>query len=281
MWIRSSAKDNTALSVDAFVTTNAGKTDDGSAAADDELYLAARAVVIYANDVTTAEKATTVNASSQLLRIRKDTFATTNSIINYMYTTNNSNDAVASVSGTDATYGAASEYDGDDIIQIPGRDEATTAKYGNMVKVVVRVWLEGEDPNCWNPNAGQDFNISLKFVKGEIKTGNEENASGVAYPAAYSAAAHANANVNVGEGTVVKIKETINSVDDTELEFTYDGFKWNQTKGSVEVLNGKTYTISGNEKSGTVTGAAGIAAWLADNVETLADAAAEYEITAS
>jgi hypothetical protein len=289
MWIRSSAKDDTALSVDAYVTTNAGKTDDGSANADDELYMAARAAIIYATDVSTDEKALTVNDSTNLLRIRKDSYNNTTSIINYMYSTNNTGDAISAISDvnnlpTGVTYGNAVEYDGDDLIKIPGRDEAAGDKYGNMIKVVVRVWLEGEDPNCWNPNAGQDFNISLKFVKGEIKLGTEENASGVAYPAAYNKGETSQAaNLNVDKGTKVTITETtINGADGT-LEFTYDGYKWNQTGGSVEILDGMTYTITGAEKTGTVNGATegatSIAAWLKTNVTNKSLAAGEFTIT--
>lgn len=282
LWIRSSSKDDIDLSVDAFVTTNAGKTDDGSATADDELYLAARAAIIYAG--TPATTPTTVDTSSKLLRIRKDTFATTDSIINYMYSTNNSGDAVSGLDtdGFTGKYGNASEYDGSKIIKVPGRDEATTAKYGTMVKAVVRVWLEGEDPNCWNPNAGQDFNISLRFVKGDIKLATDENANGVAYPAAYTAAAHADANVNVQNGMVVTIKETINGQANTELKFTYDknSEKWNQTTGSVEILDGKTYQLKkGETVLGTVTGAEDIDTLLKANVSTKEDAAATYTIT--
>lgn len=282
MWIRSSSKTATALSVDAFVTTNAGKTDDGSAANDDELYMAARAAIIYANDVTDADKAVTVNTSSNLLSIRKDTFATETSIIDYMYSTNSQGDAVASVEGTTATYGAVTEYTGDDIIAIPGRDASdATKKYGNMVKVVVRVWLEGEDPNCWNPNAGQDFNISLKFVKGEIKEGTEENASGYKYPTAWAMGTkNAASGLDVDASTVVTITETTINGSDGTLKFTYDGNKWNQTTGSVEILDGKTYQL---KKDGTVvttvTGADDIAAWLKDNVTKKDAAAAVYTIT--
>lgn len=39
------------------------------------------------------------------------------------------------------------------------------ANYGEAVCVTVRVWLEGEDVNCWNATAGQDFNIALDFSK--------------------------------------------------------------------------------------------------------------------
>ena len=38
-------------------------------------------------------------------------------------------------------------------------------EFGEPVKLIIRVWLEGEDGNCWNENAGQDWQICLKFTK--------------------------------------------------------------------------------------------------------------------
>lgn len=35
--------------------------------------------------------------------------------------------------------------------------------YGTPTKYYIRVWLEGEDVNCWNANAGQSFTVDLKF----------------------------------------------------------------------------------------------------------------------
>lgn len=278
IWIRSSAKDDTALSVDAYVTTNAAKTNNGSEANDDELYLAARAAIIYGS----GESANSTN----LLRIRKDSLTNTKSIIDYMYTTNSSGDAVASVASYDPTYGDAVEYNGSAFLTVPGRDETSTAKYGTMVKAVVRVWLEGEDPNCWNPNAGQDFNISLKFVKGAIGDTTEvaNNANGILYPAAYAKGTAADADVvDVVNGTKVTITSTTKNGDTNgTLEFTYDGNKWNQTGGSFEVLDGWTYQITGTGKTaGTVTGADGIATWLKNNVTKQADVAntVTYSIT--
>lgn len=39
-------------------------------------------------------------------------------------------------------------------------------EYGTPTKVIIRVWLEGEDPDCWNDTAGQDWSINLKFNNG-------------------------------------------------------------------------------------------------------------------
>ena len=41
----------------------------------------------------------------------------------------------------------------------------TTGQYGVAKKLIIRVWLDGEDFECWNDNAGQDWNIALKFSK--------------------------------------------------------------------------------------------------------------------
>ena len=44
---------------------------------------------------------------------------------------------------------------------------AAGEEYGAPKKLVLRVWLDGEDGECWNKNAGQDFSINLKFSKVE------------------------------------------------------------------------------------------------------------------
>ncbi|MBQ1433447.1 MAG: hypothetical protein IIZ09_10160, partial [Ruminococcus sp.] len=45
--------------------------------------------------------------------------------------------------------------------------------YGTAKQYTIRVWLEGEDQDCWNATAGQDWKIALKF----------SNPSGDGYPA--------------------------------------------------------------------------------------------------
>ena len=43
--------------------------------------------------------------------------------------------------------------------------------YGDAKKLIIRVWLDGEDEECWNDNAGQDWAISLRFTKVDIPAG--------------------------------------------------------------------------------------------------------------
>ena len=50
------------------------------------------------------------------------------------------------------------------------KGSGTDAQYGDMKKLIIRVWLDGEDGECWNDNAGQDWAISLKFSKLETTT---------------------------------------------------------------------------------------------------------------
>lgn len=63
--------------------------------------------------------------------------------------------------------------DGESVVKVP---LATTGDYGYSARYVIRVWLEGEDINCWNETAGQDWNIALKFVELEDKGDNNTTA---------------------------------------------------------------------------------------------------------
>ena len=88
------------------------------------------------------------------------------------YTTTDNNGAVGSLNGTKASYTASptkyTEANGFVTLK-PG----TGGEYGDATKFVVRVWLEGNDPDCWNETAGQDWYINLKFGRaGEMDTAN-------------------------------------------------------------------------------------------------------------
>lgn len=88
--------------------------------------------------------------------------------------------AVDSVSDTTATYGDVTEYVAN--TKIAKLDApASDASYGIPTQFVVRVWLEGEDPDCWNETAGQDWSINLCFnneTTNVSKGGTEQDAAG-------------------------------------------------------------------------------------------------------
>ena len=68
--------------------------------------------------------------------------------------------AVASVSNDAATYGTPAVDNGTKFAKLTG---GTGVDYGQAQKFIIRVWLEGEDPDCWNQTAGQDWSINLMF----------------------------------------------------------------------------------------------------------------------
>ena len=84
--------------------------------------------------------------------------------------------AVASVGGTDGTvptYGpvticnpftVTSDANVVATLAAPAAtDGVKSEQYGTPTKITVRIWLEGEDTDCWNDTAGQDWSINLKF----------------------------------------------------------------------------------------------------------------------
>jgi hypothetical protein len=86
--------------------------------------------------------------------------------------TGNADGAKAAASATTPAYDKAVVYDpftaSSNVVATlaaPTKDSngVKTANYGTPTKITVRVWLEGEDPDCWNDTAGQDWSINLKF----------------------------------------------------------------------------------------------------------------------
>ena len=238
VWIRSGAKEAVTLGVDAYVTTNS--TIDG-----DDLYLAARAVILDSNKTNT----------SKLLEIKKDNFESFESIVNFMDSTNASGEAVASLNGTNPVYGTQPHYTGaklTDTFQVAAA--GANDNYGTATKVWVRVWLEGEDPNCWNDNAGQDFNISLRFTKDALVQATAADGSapeGANYPKANAWTDVANDTANsIKAGDTISVTGSITDANDNtktvniNMVYTYNGTAWERTSGSYP---GKAVKIGGKE----------------------------------
>ena len=244
VWIRSGAKEDVYLAVDAYVTTNS--TIDG-----DDLYLAARAVILNEDK----------DATSKLLEIKKDNLESLESIVNFMDSTNAAGEAVASVAANVPTYSTVTHYNG----SLLNADEdykivkaGTNENYGPATKLWVRVWLEGEDPNCWNDNAGQDFNISLKFTKdrlynaADLTTSSDANKPASAnYPTANPFTAVADtATGSLKPGDTVTVSGSITDANGSatpvaiSMVYTYNGTTWERTSGSYP---GKKVYVDGAE----------------------------------
>jgi hypothetical protein len=232
IWLRSSAKEDIDLAVDAYVTTNATVDED-------DLYLAARAVILYA---ATPGISATPDSTTNLLRVRQDTLEG-DSIVNYMYTTKSTGDCV---NGTDGTYANAVEYDGSGILTVAAGENNS---YGDPTKAIIRVWLEGEDPNCWNQNAGQNFNISLRFYKDDLSEDGLDTYPDTAIDRTDGSGYAASGNL-VQAGDTLYI-DTTSGETTNHLVFTYNGTNWKLTDGSFFYDPDLTYEYNSEEFTNT------------------------------
>jgi hypothetical protein len=162
VWFRTSSKDTVNLTVEGYVVvgdTDANKVATKTTALEgvtEELRKAVRVAVLSSD------------ASSSVSKIidLKDAQTGGNSIINY-YGRKAANTAVkaAGTGESTTTYGAVSigtNTAGTDTVAVTAA-AADNNGYGAATKYVIRVWLEGEDPDCWNATAGQDWKIALTF----------------------------------------------------------------------------------------------------------------------
>lgn len=160
VWFRTSSKDTVNLSVEGYVVAGDSAANKVAASANapagvtEQLHKAVRVAVLNS-------KAT--SSVSKIIDL-KDAATGGGSIVNY-YNREGQTGAVASVTGTSASYSAASigtNTSGTDTITVTAAAAGNNG-YGEAVKYVIRVWLEGEDPDCWNATAGQDWKIALTF----------------------------------------------------------------------------------------------------------------------
>jgi hypothetical protein len=179
VWIRSSSDANIGLTVKGYVKADSSRGLSDASGAQIELYKATRVAIL--------PSVNTDNGTQGLVNLMDGSGTTTGgwnsttSIIDYYGTravhqvengavkaageADGSDNPSALNSGTNWTdiYDAAVVYNGtDSVATIAGSGDGT---YGTPTMLWIRVWLEGEDPECWNQNAGQDWNISLKFEK--------------------------------------------------------------------------------------------------------------------
>jgi hypothetical protein len=169
LWFRTSSEKGASLSVQAYVKPKTAATELN--AADEALYRAVRVAILddagasLTNIVPVADGWDMTGATPKLKDHPFDLGTNNaNSIVNY-YTGRVASltNAAVKAEGTGAnttTYGAASIYDKSGVIDLAAGSDG---KYGDETMVVVRIWLEGEDPDCWNDTAGQDWSINLKF----------------------------------------------------------------------------------------------------------------------
>ncbi len=139
VWFRTSSKSETASNVDLTVTADI--TDPTGK----NLYKAARVSIL--NDDGSA-------SSSKVIKG-----------VDAEY--NKEGEAISSEKQSgqslDEKYGAVSFMSENDVVVSVPKKTSDDVNYGEIKKAIVRVWLEGEDKSCYNPNAGQSFNVNLTF----------------------------------------------------------------------------------------------------------------------
>jgi len=182
IWLRTSSTTAPSVYVVGYVKKGIGTTDtDG-----DELYKAVRVAILDSNGAAAN--------NSGILDLNDGSSYPTNQAA-YVNTTNEggiksildsgiadanftsiatSRTEPASALKANSTIAAAS-YDpitvnkgATSIGTLTAKASDATAQYAAGTKFIIRVWLEGEDSNCWNANAGQDWDISLKFMTSQL-----------------------------------------------------------------------------------------------------------------
>ena len=162
VWFRTSSKDTVNLTVQGYVL--AGDTEANKVATattntnvDEKLFKAVRVAVLNSDASATVSK---------IIPLTDTGFGTGTAITGNYYNRVSSTANAVQAAGTGAsatTYGQALIGTNSDTITVTAAAD-TNNGYGAATPYVIRVWLEGEDQDCWNATAGQDWKIALKFT---------------------------------------------------------------------------------------------------------------------
>jgi hypothetical protein len=189
IWLRTSSTQGAELAVKAYVKPKSATTTNSDSEA---LYRAVRVAIL---DGAQTGSGTSVNPTNLLPvadgwsgmtttasgSLRSDPFAG-GSVLNWYNSSGTftsgttTKDVAAKAAGNAASrfdsaiYGKATAYAAGNAVMnlAPG----TGGTYGDATQAIIRVWLEGEDPDCWNATAGQDWSINLKFYN--TKNGSDD-----------------------------------------------------------------------------------------------------------
>lgn len=170
IWLRTSSTSAPNIFVTGYIT----KGDNTTTTDTDDLYQAVRVAILndeYAatNGVINLNDGNTYPAD----------IATTKSIIdsgnansNFSFTSSETKALINTGTMSASTYGDVVINNGSSSIgTLEANAQNSGSQYGAGKKFIIRVWLEGDDANCWNANAGQDWAISLKFMTSALPAG--------------------------------------------------------------------------------------------------------------
>ena len=155
VWFRTTNVEDVKLGVDVTVTDP--NADDDNTKGD--LYKATR-VAILNEDRSAANGGVFLGAETDVdtgYYKKKAVRANTGTSENDYYGT-----VTVAKEVTANTAGQVTNSDSTEVANVTGVGTGKTG-YSTPAKYYIRVWLEGEDVNCWNVNAGQSFNGDLEF----------------------------------------------------------------------------------------------------------------------
>lgn len=160
VWFRTSSKSDVNLNVTGYVaigdeTANKVATATTNAGVTEKLYKSVRVAIL---------KGDASESTSKLIDLKADNASGTSIVDYYTGRVDTITKGAVKAAGTGAsttTYGEAVTATAS--VKIDKAAENVNG-YGNACKYVIRVWIEGEDPDCWNATAGQDWKIMLKFT---------------------------------------------------------------------------------------------------------------------
>ncbi|MBR2523572.1 MAG: hypothetical protein IKE53_03940 [Clostridiales bacterium] len=161
VWLRTSSAESLNVYVSGFVTDKTADLEDG-----DDLYQAVRVAIL--TDAGAADQGCLTLADGGTTLASTGHYPAHNDDANILDSDNyNTRTGVSSginaVSATTPAWTTITQNNATNAVAT--LNAGTGTAYGDATKLIIRVWLEGEDGNCWNDNAGQDWNICLKFMK--------------------------------------------------------------------------------------------------------------------
>lgn len=176
VWIRTSSQTAQNITVDAYVIPKGATTTTAVAEGDRDLYKAVRVAILDTSGSTSklleVKDGLNRTAGDDQYKVLASPYESTSTVFTEGYydraaAPSSGKDAVSVVSTegtTSPTYTNAEKYV--NTVRVAQLAAGNGTTYGTATKLFIRVWLEGEDVDCWNANAGQDFSINLKFSKG-------------------------------------------------------------------------------------------------------------------
>ena len=165
VWLRTSAQEDVDIYVCGYVTDKTEENNDDT----DDIYQAARVAILTDSAGVNGGCITLADGGDEAIEDTTQAAAAfPTSIDDGILDSDNYNGRTTGASGIYAvasdtpTWSNITKNDGTVVIATLAAGDGKT--YGEPTKLIIRVWLEGEDGNCWNANAGQDWIINLKFM---------------------------------------------------------------------------------------------------------------------